>query len=136
MPVFYKTCLRGNPMDKGAPKKAYAVQKMLGTVEINDLAKQVASVSGHSPGTVAGICLDMLEAIPHFLGLGYTVDFGPIGYLQIRLNSEGADAPEMYKISSGLKKVNCHLSLKAPFWRELNTATIQKMQKPKEIVEP
>lgn len=103
MAIYYNVVGRKNPAEASEPNaevKYYAVQKTLGTIKIAEIAEALAIRSGHSEGSVMGICQDLIEAIAHFVSTGSNVSLGGLGYMQARLyNKGGATTEDTYEIS-------------------------------------
>lgn len=106
MAIYYNVHARKVPVgidESEQEDKYYAVQKTLGTIKIAEIAEALAIRSGHSEGSVMGICQDLIETIAHFVSTGSNVNLGGLGYMQARLyNKAGATTEDTYEIS--LKK--------------------------------
>lgn len=107
MSIYYRIVQRIDPREPEVAGKFYASGASIGRMGLNELASRVATRSGHSQGTVAGILYDLCEAIVYFIGQGRNVDLGNFGIIQLRLrNASGSENKEDFRISQvGEKKL-------------------------------
>lgn len=111
----------------------YARTVTKGLVATRDLAARVALRSGHSRGAVMGVVEDTLEAMAHYMSLGYNVDFGKLGRFQLKLNSEGAASAD--EAHTGLiKKKYVHFQGKTSNYLGIAQFELVKNLNPKPIV--
>lgn len=130
MAIYYNVVERKNPADPESPEtKFYAVQKTLGTVGIKEIAETLATRSGHSAGSVMGVCHDLIEAIAHFVSTGSNVSLGSLGYMQARLyNDYGAVTEKMWTPSSNLKKFTVQLRPSYELESKLSKTDLRSMK--------
>ena len=87
--------------------KYYAKTVTRGLAGTRELAQRIAARSGHSVGAVQGVIEDILEAMVHFMKLGYNVDCGMAGRFQLKVRSEGQITAE--EVDAGkIKKIYAH----------------------------
>lgn len=132
MAIYYNVVGRKNPAEASEPNaevKYYAVQKTLGTIKIAEIAETLSVRSGHSEGSVMGICQDLIEAIAHFVSTGSNVNLGGLGYMQARLyNKAGAATEETYSISGLKEKFTVQLRPSYKLESKLSKAELRSMK--------
>lgn len=132
MAIYYNVHARKVPVgiDESAQEdKYYAVQKTLGTIKIAGIAEALAIRSGHSEGSVMGICQDLIEAIAHFVSTGSNVNLGGLGYMQARLyNKAGAVTEDTYSISGLKEKFTVQLRPSYKLESKLSKAELRSMK--------
>lgn len=132
MAIYYNVHARKVPVgiDESAQEtKYYAVQKTLGTIKIAEIAEALAIRSGHSEGSVMGICQDLVEAIAHFVSTGSNVNLGGLGYMQARLyNKAGAVTEDTYSISGLKEKFTVQLRPSYKLQSKLSKAELRSMK--------
>ncbi len=105
MAVLFNKVQRGNPMDKEAPKKWYAVLKVINQLTEKEVAKQIADETTLNPKE-AEMAISQLEKvlIRALLG-GHSVQLGDWGSFHLTCNSEGSDTKEEVK-AVNIKNLN------------------------------
>lgn len=95
--IKYSTCLRGNPMNKLDPKKAYATLQSNGTVNLEELSDHIRKHgSVYSEGTILGVLKDMVVCAREALLEGNYVELGSLGRLKLTIKSRGASSLELF----------------------------------------
>lgn len=132
MAIYYNVVGRKNPAEASKPEaevKYYAVQKTLGTIKIAEIAETLSVRSGHSEGSVMGICQDLIEAIAHFVSTGSNVNLGGLGYMQARLYNEvGTPTEDTYSIPVCKKKFTVQLRPSYKLESKLSKAELRSMK--------
>jgi nucleoid DNA-binding protein len=132
MAIYYNVVGRKNPAQASEPEaevKYYAVQKTLGTIKIAEIAETLSVRSGHSEGSVMGICQDLIEAIAHFVSTGSNVNLGGLGYMQARLYNEvGTPTEDTYSIPVCKKKFTVQLRPSYKLESKLSKAELRSMK--------
>lgn len=94
MSIRYCVQKRKNPSDLTAPEKYYLIQKSLGHINRKELIEDmVRNTSLTRKEAETGIDY-LFEAFPRFLGMGFTVQLGELGYFRTTIRSEGSDIVE------------------------------------------
>ncbi|MDR2358923.1 MAG: HU family DNA-binding protein, partial [Prevotellaceae bacterium] len=94
MALLYNKVERGNPLDKTAPKKWYAVLKSLGQITERDVAIMVADETTLNRKE-AELALDQMEKVLIRLLLdGHSVQLGDWGSFHLTCNSSPSDTKE------------------------------------------
>lgn len=94
MSVRYCIQKKKNPSVLTAPEKYYLIQKSLGHINRKELIEDmVRNTSLTRKEAETGIDY-LFEAFPRFLGMGFTVQLGELGYFRTTIRSEGSDTAE------------------------------------------
>lgn len=86
----YKLIERANPLNR-ENKKWYATPVNDGTISKADLSKEIVNVSSLSRGDVSSVIENLIDIIPKYLLMGYSVNLGELGTLRISFSSEGVE---------------------------------------------
>lgn len=96
-----------DPQNPEMGGKYYAKTVTRGLAGTRELAQRIAARSGHSTGAVQGVIEDILEAMVHFMKLGYNVDCGNAGRFQLKVSSVGQATAD--EVDAGkIKKIYPH----------------------------
>ena len=86
----YSIAMRSNPIDKGAPKKAYATSQYSEVMNINQFAEHIASHgSVYKRSDVAAILTMAVDCLREQLLEGKKVELGDLGFFYVRISGEG-----------------------------------------------
>lgn len=91
MPVFYNKVKRGNPLDRTAPEKWYAVLKSIGRIGEKEVAKQVSDETTLNPKEAEMALSQFQKILVRSLLDGHTVQLGDWGSFQLTCNSNGSE---------------------------------------------
>lgn len=92
--AFYKVRQYKDPSSPEVQGKYYCQCVSVGTKNIKDIAAYIAPRSGVSVGHVSGILEDLGEYVAEQVANGASVEFGPLGYLNLRFRSQGTVTKE------------------------------------------
>lgn len=96
MPIEYSLVERGNPSDRQAPKRLFAVAKTTGDTTVRGLAKRISDISTVSTVDVMAVLEGLFQALPGELTEGRIVRLGDFGSFYTTLKSEGADTEKEF----------------------------------------
>ena len=103
----YSIAMRSNPIDKGAPKKAYATSQYSEVMNINQFAEHIASHgSVYKRSDVAAILTMAVDCLREQLLEGKKVELGDLGFFYVRISGEGAPSAAEYNPAIYVKKLN------------------------------
>lgn len=90
--INYSTCLRGNPTDKEAPKKAYANAQYSQVMTLDKFCNHIASHGCvYSRADIQAIIILAVDCLREQLLNGQQVQLGDLGVFSNSLRSNGAD---------------------------------------------
>jgi predicted histone-like DNA-binding protein len=93
MPVQLKRVEKRNPQDR-SQSKWYLVQENKGSLNLNEIARELADRSSLSQGDVLNVLRNLVEVLPMYLKLGMTIRLEGFGSFHISVKSEGTENPE------------------------------------------
>ncbi len=99
----YKLIQKKNPAKPEAPMKWYASAINQGTVNINQLSKEIAGRSSLTKGDVLNVIENLLEEIPKHLINGNSVKLGNLCTLRLSIKGKGSDTEEDYTTANIIK---------------------------------
>lgn len=85
---------RKDPASPEVQGKYYGWPVTRGVVGLRMLSGHIATRSGHSKGSVAGLIQDIFDAVIHYMEMGYNVDLGMAGRFQLKCSSCGTVTKE------------------------------------------
>lgn len=95
MSIKYNIVQRGEPgVPGGGTKKYYAIANSRGTIGIDELTTEIASLSTVNGADVQAVLFGLMETITKFLDKGNGIELGDLGYLRVSFSSEGAETEE------------------------------------------
>lgn len=94
----YKLIDRRNPRDLTIPAKKYASPVYDGKITKKQIADDLVLISALSRGDISSVIENMLDSIPKYLLLGYSVQLGELGTLRISFSSEGVDNADDFNV--------------------------------------
>ena len=104
--IRYSTYMAPNPMDEGAPKKAYGRAQINDTLDINKFARHISEHgSVYSRADVQSILTQSVDCLREQLILGNKVSLGELGSFSISLSCNGAISLEEFT-TNNIKAVN------------------------------
>lgn len=91
MAIRYIVQPKFNPQKKEEGSKFYLLAKSLGSIDRKSLLEDMVRNTSLTKNEAATGIDYLFEAIPRFLGLGFTVKLGDLGYFKSTITSEGAE---------------------------------------------
>ena len=95
----YKFVTKGNPQDKEAAPKHYAMPVYAGEKTLKQLSKEIADLSSLSQGDVYNVLLNLVNIIPQHASAGFKVSLGDFGSFKASFSSAGLDDPSKFNAS-------------------------------------
>ena len=105
MPVNYSITMLPNPMDKGAPPKAYAKAQISGEMSLKELAREVSGKCTVHAADIYAVLVASVESLITALKNGKQVDFGELGKFRLQICSKGAECAGKFT-TANIKGVN------------------------------
>ena len=96
MPLNYSIAMLPNPMEKGAPPKAYAKAQINGELSLKELAREVSNKCTVHPADIHAVLIASVESLIAALKNGKQVDFGELGKFRLQISSKGAESAEKF----------------------------------------
>lgn len=93
MSIRLRKVIKRNPQ-KPDQIKYYPTQLRKGTIELDDMVKEIASDEDMSEGNVHAILIGLTRHLPRYIKGGDTVHFGSFGPFHLSVQSEGREKPE------------------------------------------
>jgi predicted histone-like DNA-binding protein len=93
MAIKLKKIQRKNPQDL-TQSKWYLTQEKVGSVNLQEIAKEIGERSSLSFGDVQSVLSNMVEILPLFLKLGQTIKLDGFGSFHVSVKSEGTETNE------------------------------------------
>lgn len=104
--INYSLVMRGNPSNRDAAKKAYAVAQYQEVMSLNQFAQHIA---GHgcvySRADIAAILTMAVDCIHELLLNGQKIQLGDLGSFWVTLRCKGADSMGDFIATSNIKEV-------------------------------
>jgi predicted histone-like DNA-binding protein len=92
----FKIIERINPGNPTAPKKQYASPVNAGTMNLKDIAKEIAGRSSLTRGDIENVLSNFLEELPTYLKIGMSVKLGDFGTMRLNLKSKGVPTEQKF----------------------------------------
>ncbi len=99
----YKLVQKKNPVKPEAPMKWYASAVNQGTININQLSKEIAGRSSLTKGDVLNVIENLLEEIPKHLINGNSVKLGNLCTLRLSIKGKGSETEDTYTTANIIK---------------------------------
>jgi len=94
MSILYRLRERLNPQNRTAPAKLFAIAVARGTVDIDQLLDAVCEGTTLNRDEARMGINRLFKKTEEFLGMGFSVNLGDLGYIHVTLKSNGVDTPE------------------------------------------
>lgn len=83
--------LKKDPFNKETPFKYYLSQQSAGRISLDLVAREIAMRSSLTTGDVKSVLSNLLEIMPLFLKLGYTLQLDEFGCFRVVVKSQGRE---------------------------------------------
>ncbi|MDL2223451.1 hypothetical protein LJB98_05070 [Bacteroidales bacterium OttesenSCG-928-M11] len=90
----YVVIPRKNPQNWSAAPLYYLTTRSLGVVKLEQITNEIALATSLTRGDVANTIQSLLDCIPKYMKMGYSVKLGEFGTYRLTLNSFGSEDPE------------------------------------------
>lgn len=105
--VNYSIVMRGNPQDKEASKKAYAVSQYISVMNLDSFAKHIATHGCvYSRADIVAILTLAVDCMREQLLAGQKIQLGDLGNFYLSLSSEGALTANDFDPKLHIRSVN------------------------------
>ncbi|GHT73579.1 hypothetical protein FACS189456_4140 [Bacteroidia bacterium] len=94
MSIKLKKVQRVNPQDMQGDRKWYLVQERSGTVNLAEIAKEIADRSSLTFGDVQNVLRNLLDVLPLYIRLGQTIHLEGFGSFHVAVGSAGTATPD------------------------------------------
>ena len=102
--MFYRLVQKANPLDQ-EHKQRYATSVNAGKIDTRMIAKTLAQKSSLTTGDVINVLENLMEEIPRWLSLGYSVSLGELGTFRLSLSSQWVKEQKEFNTRTIKKKV-------------------------------
>lgn len=116
--------MRGNPMDKQTPKKAYACVQTTETMDINEFSEHIANHGCvYSRADIVAILTMAVDCMRENLLKGVRIKLGDLGYFYPSLKSSGAESVAEFRTDVNITGVSVNWTPGERFANMLSDAT-------------
>ncbi len=118
---------KGNPAQPEAPKKWYANAVNQGTVNKQQISKEIAGRSSLTRGDISNVLDNLIDELPKYLKAGNSVKLGDFGTFRLSVLSKGSDTAESYNTASHVKGVKVIFTPGTALKNELSEIHFEKV---------
>ncbi|NPD86628.1 DNA-binding protein [Lentimicrobium sp. L6] len=125
--VNYSVRQKVNPRDIEEARKYYAIAKSSRTVDVREIAEQIAEEVSLGTSDVLGVLESLLKNIPKNLSRGHIVKLRDFGTYRLTVHSEGAPTEEEFH-DNMIKGTKVHFRPDPLFLKSFALLKYQKVQ--------
>lgn len=96
--MYYRTIERQNPQNLEEAKKWYALPVLVGKVDAQTLAKQIATQTTLTTGDVSNVLRTFIDLLPMLMLMGKSVELEGFGSMRISFSSDGVEKEEDFSV--------------------------------------